>query len=199
MVRGEQGVGRWVLGQQQGGFGAAPARCQGERWGGMGGHCRDSGGALWYTGRVSKEALVEDREKQWERHRGREGGRPREHWQGKQWGSLGGIQGSRHGALRGTRGGSTCGDTVDMGVASTVGVARNLGTGKLGQLWSVGAGGHGHEETWRFGGTLALLGHKAPGEWHLLWPGCPRRPNTNRLWRGWGSLGTGGTLAPGWL
>lgn len=101
--------------------------------------------------------------------------------------------------LRGTRGGSTCGDTVDMGVASTVGVARNLGTGKLGQLWSVGAGGHGHEETWGFGGTLALLGHKAPGEWHLLWPGCPRRPNTNRLWRGWGSLGTGGTLAPGWL
>lgn len=28
-----------------------------------------------------------------------------------------------------------------MGVTSTVGVARNLGTGILGQVWSVGAGG----------------------------------------------------------
>lgn len=61
-------------GQQRGGFGGAPARCRGEHWGVMVGSLQGSGGALWYAGRVSKEALAQHREERWERHRRREGG-----------------------------------------------------------------------------------------------------------------------------
>lgn len=97
-----------------------------------------------------------------------------------------------------------------MGVTSTVGIARNLENWvarNLGTRETVTAlvsgcwrgtdmrRPGGSEGPWHFWDT-----GRAPGEWHLLWPECPRRPDTNRwggCWRGWGSLGTGGIL--GWI
>lgn len=178
----------------------------GEHWGVMGGSLQGVRGALGHTGRVSREALAGAREEQWERNRGREGGlqgstgrgSSRDHWNGSR------------GARRELWGGSNTKRAAGRGRDPPGVMQRPWGSlvlwGLLGiwrtrliGIWAQGnwnssgqwvLPGHRHEETWGFRGTQALLGHRASGEWHPLWPGCPRRPDTNR----WGGAGGAGDL-----